>query len=57
MLRLNRQKKSNMKGNTMDYKYNDTTKSRKDKHLNSFERMTIETRLKDGWSAYKIAKK
>ncbi len=40
----------------MDYNYNDTTKSRKNKHLNYNERVFIEIRLKDGWSAYKIAK-
>ena len=37
----------------MDYK-NNNTESRKNKHLNFKERMTIELRLKDGFSAYKI---
>ena len=32
------------------------TQSRKNKHLNFSERMTIELRLNDGFSAYKIAK-
>jgi IS30 family transposase len=40
----------------MDYQEN-TSKSRKNKHLNYDERKTIELRLKDGFSAYKIAKK
>ncbi len=35
---------------------NHTTKSRKHKHLNFEERMTIQLRLKDGYSPYKIAK-
>lgn len=35
---------------------NHNTESRKNKHLNFKERMTIELRLKDGFSAYKIAK-
>ena len=35
---------------------NHNTESRKNKHLNLKERMTIELRLKDGFSAYKIAK-
>jgi len=35
---------------------NNTTNSRKNKHLNFEERMTIQLRLKDGLSAYKIAK-
>lgn len=39
----------------MDYP-NNTTKSRKNKHLNYEERMLIQIRLKDGLSAYKIAK-
>ncbi len=39
----------------MDYQ-NHNTESRKNKHLNFKERMTIEIRLKDGFSAYKIAK-
>ena len=39
----------------MDYP-NNNTDSRKNKHLNFEERMTIQLRLKDGLSAYKIAK-
>ena len=39
----------------MDYQ-NNNTESRKNKHLNFKERMTIEIRLKDGFSIYKIAK-
>lgn len=39
----------------MDHQ-NHNTESRKNKHLNYKERMTIELRLKDGFSAYKIAK-
>ena len=39
----------------MDYQ-KDTTNSRKNKHLNFEERMTIQIRLKDGLSVYKIAK-
>ena len=39
----------------MDYT-NNTTESRKNKHLNFEERMTIQIRLKDGFSPYKIAK-
>ncbi|MBQ3423505.1 MAG: helix-turn-helix domain-containing protein, partial [Romboutsia sp.] len=39
----------------MDHQ-NHNTESRKNKHLNFKERMTIELRLKDGFSAYKIAK-
>jgi len=39
----------------MDYP-NNNTESRKNKHLNFKERMTIQLRLKDGRSAYKIAK-
>jgi len=39
----------------MDYQ-NSTTNSRKNKHLNFEERMTIQLRLKDRLSAYKIAK-
>ncbi|WP_405317823.1 helix-turn-helix domain-containing protein, partial [Faecalibacillus faecis] len=35
---------------------NNNTESRKNKHLNDKERYTIELRLKDGASAYKIAK-
>lgn len=40
---------------TMDYP-NNTTNSRKHKHLNFEERMLIQVRLKDGFSPYKIAK-
>ena len=39
----------------MDYQ-NHNTESRKNKHLNMKERMIVEIRLKDGFSAYKIAK-
>ena len=39
----------------MDYQ-NNNIESRKNKHLNMKERMIIEIRLKDGFSAYKIAK-
>lgn len=39
----------------MDYK-NNNTESHKNKHLNFRERMTIEIRLKDDFSIYKIAK-
>ena len=39
----------------MDHQ-NHNIESRKNKHLNFKERMTIELRLKDGFSAYKIAK-
>lgn len=39
----------------MDYP-NNTTNSRKHKHLSFEERMTIQIRLKDGFSPYKIAK-
>jgi len=39
----------------MDYP-NNNTELRKNKHLNFNERMTIELRLKDGLSPYKIAK-
>lgn len=38
----------------MDYP-NHTTNQRKQKHLNFEERMTIQLRLKDGYSPYKIA--
>ena len=40
---------------TMDHQ-NSNIESRKNKHLNFKERMTIEIRLKDEFSAYKIAK-
>ncbi|SQC85643.1 IS1470, transposase [Clostridium perfringens] len=40
----------------MDYQ-NHNTESRKNKHLNMKERMIVEIRLKDGFSAYKIAKR
>jgi len=39
----------------MDYQ-NNNTESRKNKHLNFEERMIIQIRLKDGFSAYKISK-
>ena len=39
----------------MDYQ-NNNTESRKNEHLNFKERITIEIRLKDGFSIYKIAK-
>ncbi|MPQ45228.1 IS30 family transposase [Clostridium tarantellae] len=39
----------------MDYQ-NHNTESRKNKHLNMKERIIVEMRLKDGFSAYKIAK-
>lgn len=39
----------------MDYKNNNTA-SRKNKHLNFKECMTIEIRLKNGFSIYKITK-
>lgn len=39
----------------MDYS-NNNTESRKNKHLNFQERMTIQLRLKDGLSAYRISK-
>ena len=39
----------------MDYPDNNT-ESRENKHLNFQERLTIQIRLKDGFSAYKIAK-
>ena len=39
----------------MDYP-NNNTESRKNKHLNFEERMTIQIRLKDGFTPYKIAK-
>ena len=39
----------------MDHQ-NHNTESRKNKHSNYKERMTIELCLKDGFSAYKIAK-
>lgn len=39
----------------MDHQ-NHNIESRKNKHLNFKERMTIEIRLKDEFSAYKIAK-
>ena len=40
---------------TMDHQ-NHNIESRKNKHLNFKERITIELRHKDGFSAYKIAK-
>ncbi|NFA42183.1 helix-turn-helix domain-containing protein, partial [Clostridium botulinum] len=39
----------------MDYQ-NNNTESRKNKHLNFKDRMTIELRRNDGFSPYKIAK-
>lgn len=39
----------------MDYP-NNNTEVRKNKHLNFEERMTIQIRLQDGFSPYKIAK-
>lgn len=39
----------------MDYP-NNNTESHKNKHLNFQERMTIQLRLKDGLSAYRICK-
>jgi IS30 family transposase len=35
---------------------NNNTETLKGKHLTYDERMTIQTRLRDGWTAYKIAK-
>ena len=35
---------------------NNNTESRKNKHLNYEERMTIQIRLNDGFTPYKIAK-
>ena len=40
---------------TIDHS-NINTESRKNKHLNFSEGMTIELRLKDGFSAYRISK-
>ena len=40
----------------MDYVYSTTTKHEKGKHLSYDERVLIQIRLKDGWSANKIAK-
>lgn len=56
MLRLNHHK-TNLTGRiiTMDYP-NHTTNSRKQKHLKFEERVTIQLRLKEGYSAYRIAK-
>ncbi|NFA42924.1 helix-turn-helix domain-containing protein, partial [Clostridium botulinum] len=39
----------------MDHQ-NNNTESRKNKHLNFKDRMTIELRRNDGFSPYKIAK-
>ncbi|AQS04671.1 IS30 family transposase [Clostridium beijerinckii] len=39
----------------MDYP-NNSTESRKNKHLNFEERVIIQLRIKDGFSAYKISK-
>ena len=41
----------------MDHVYSTTTKHEKGKHLFYDERVFIQNRLKDGWSANKIAKK
>ena len=41
---------------TMDHVYSTTTKHEKGKHLSYDERVLIQIRLKDGWSANKIAK-
>ena len=40
----------------MDHVYSTTTKHEKGKHLSYDERVLIQIRLKDGWSAKKIAK-
>ena len=40
----------------MDHVYSTTTKHEKGKHLSCDERVLIQIRLKDGWSANKIAK-
>ena len=40
----------------MDHVYSTTTKHEKGKHLSYDERALIQIRLKDGWSANKIAK-
>ena len=40
----------------MDHVYSTTTKHEKGKHLSYDERVLIQIRLKDGWSANKIAK-
>ena len=40
----------------MDHVYSTTTKHEKWKHLSYDERFLIQIRLKDGWSANKIAK-
>ena len=40
----------------MDHVYSTTTKHEKGKHLSYDERFLIQIRLKDGWSANKIAK-
>ena len=40
----------------MDHVYFTTTKHEKGKHLSYDERVLIQIRLKDGWSANKIAK-
>ena len=41
---------------TMDHVYSTTTEHQKGKHLSYDERILIQVRLKDGWSANKIAK-
>ncbi|WP_455258514.1 helix-turn-helix domain-containing protein [Peptoniphilus asaccharolyticus] len=38
----------------MDHVYSTTTKHEKGKHLSYDERVLIQIRLKDGWSANKI---
>ena len=40
----------------MDHLYSNTTEHRKGQHLSFEHRVLIQTRLKDGWSANKIAK-
>lgn len=40
----------------MDHVYSTTTEHQKGKHLSYDERILIQVRLKDGWSANKIAK-
>ena len=41
---------------TMDYVHSTTTEHKKGKHLSYDERILIQLRLKDNWSANKIAK-
>ena len=40
----------------MDHVYSTTTEHQKGKHLSYDERILIQVRLKDGWSANKIAR-